>query len=311
MSKTVKRILSMLLCAALLFGMAPLDGFVGLELPKLSSLFATKATALEDDYSVGDIIEFGSYPQEKVEDNALITTLNSLPQLWKSYGYYSGTGSWNGEMTASDYMQYCDVTYAKQKYRGVRFSAYRPYDTGYACSETYSQQDDNGYYINTVYWFKWEPLQWRVLDPSSGLVMSNKIIDAQPFHNTAYTISGYSGSSYYSYTYQSKDSTIAPSDYNASSIRAWLNEDFFGSAFTKSQKMQIRSTTASGYTSVVNDKLFLLDLRDVFNSTLYMKTMEEHVMQVARLMRNAKAKAVIHGLYDLIMKLGGVRAHIK
>ena len=45
MSKTIKKALSILLCAALLFGAAPLNGFVGLQLPSLSSLFAVKAQA--------------------------------------------------------------------------------------------------------------------------------------------------------------------------------------------------------------------------------------------------------------------------
>ena len=47
MSKMVKRVLSMLLCAVLLFGAAPLNGFVGLKLPSLSALFAPKAQAAD------------------------------------------------------------------------------------------------------------------------------------------------------------------------------------------------------------------------------------------------------------------------
>ena len=47
MSKTVKRVLAAVLCAALLFGAAPLNGFVGLPLPSLSSLFAPLARAEE------------------------------------------------------------------------------------------------------------------------------------------------------------------------------------------------------------------------------------------------------------------------
>ncbi|MBQ9552276.1 MAG: leucine-rich repeat protein [Clostridia bacterium] len=47
MSKTIKKALSILLCAALLFGAAPLNGFVGLELPSLSSLFAWIAHAAD------------------------------------------------------------------------------------------------------------------------------------------------------------------------------------------------------------------------------------------------------------------------
>ncbi|MBQ9551680.1 MAG: leucine-rich repeat protein [Clostridia bacterium] len=48
MSKTLKKLLSMLLCAALLFGVTPLNGFDGLRLPKLSSWFAVKAEAANE-----------------------------------------------------------------------------------------------------------------------------------------------------------------------------------------------------------------------------------------------------------------------
>ena len=54
MSKTIKKVLSVLLCAVLLFGAAPLNGFVGLRLPSLSSLFAVKAQAADTSGTCGD-----------------------------------------------------------------------------------------------------------------------------------------------------------------------------------------------------------------------------------------------------------------
>ena len=57
--------------------------------------------------------------------------------------------------------------------------------TGYTLVENNGNQYNNNYYNETNYWFKFEPLQWRVLDASEGLVVSVKSIDAQPFNNFA------------------------------------------------------------------------------------------------------------------------------
>ncbi|MBR2418498.1 MAG: hypothetical protein IKB12_07680, partial [Clostridia bacterium] len=49
-------------------------------------------------FKVGDVIEFGSYPQTEVKDEVLIAELNALvPEWdeWTSYGYYSGDNKTN------------------------------------------------------------------------------------------------------------------------------------------------------------------------------------------------------------------------
>ncbi len=62
--------------------------------------------------SKGDIFEFGSYPQTKVEDAQLLLKLNSCELNWISYDYYSGTGKWyDGKMESSDFMKYADVDF--------------------------------------------------------------------------------------------------------------------------------------------------------------------------------------------------------
>ncbi len=190
--------------------------------------------------NIGDIIEFGSYPQAEVTDSTLISTLNSLVTSWTSYDYYTGTGNWyDGKMAPSDYMKYTDVIYNNTKYRGVYFTAYRPYCTGYISSPSNTYQDDNDYYTNTTYWFKYEPLNWRILDPNEGYVMCESIIDSQAYQNTVYrSESGGYGGSYY----QDATRTTLADDYAASSLREWLNDDFYNTAFTSSEKAQIGTT---------------------------------------------------------------------
>jgi hypothetical protein len=229
-------------------------------------------------YKVGDIIQFGSYPQSKVTDSATITALNNKAPAWDnwtSYGYYSGTGS-SGTMKQGDWMRYTDTTYNGNKYRGVKFTQYRPYYTLYNSSSSNTYQDDNGYNTNTVYWFKFESIDWRVLDPSTGLVMCEPIIDSQPYSNTIYS----NGGGTYGYFNDASYKNYA-SDYETSSIRKWLNEDFYNTAFTDSEKKEISTTTlnndgyytsngTTGYEKLdsneTKDKIFLLSYNEVRNS---------------------------------------------
>ncbi|MBR2417229.1 MAG: hypothetical protein IKB12_01225 [Clostridia bacterium] len=264
--KTMKKILSALLVVVMCLTSAPLSGF--------------ELTAEAADYKVGDIIQFGSYPQSKVTDSATITALNNKAPAWEnwtSYGYYTGTGSY-GTMKQGDWMRYTDIMYNGNKYRGVKFTQYRPSYT-YGSSSNNKYQYDNGYITNTVYWFKFEPIDWRVLDPATGLVMCETIIDSQPYSNTIYYNSGASDS-IYAYFNDSSYKNYA-SDYETSSIRQWLNNDFYHTAFTDSEKKEINTTTLNNdghYTSVgttgyekldsnsTNDKIFLLSYNEVRNS---------------------------------------------
>lgn len=267
MKKTMKKILCTVLVVVLCLTSAPLSGLVGLN-------YKAEAT----NYKIGDIIQFGSYPQSKVTDSATITVLNNKAPAWDnwtSYGYYSGTGDY-GTMKPGDWMRYTDITYNGNKYRGVKFTQYRPFFTFKSSSfDTY--QDDNGYRTNTVYWFKFEPIDWRILDPATGLVMCETIIDSQPYSNTIYK-KGSGGT--YGY-FNDASFTNYASDYETSSVREWLNNDFYNTAFTDSEKEEINTTTLNNdgyYTSVettgyekldsnsTNDKIFLLSYNEVLNS---------------------------------------------
>ena len=250
-----KRILSIILALVLTLSAIPFGGMI-----------SSYAKTIEE-YSVWDIIEFGSYPQSKVTNTSLISSLDSISKSWISYGYYSGTGDRaDGQMTAKDYMKYADISYGGNKYRVVKFTSYRPCLTGYTCSSDNSYQDDNGYYTNNVYYFKYETLKWRILDPAEGYVMCESIIDSQTFNNYMY----YNGNNYYS----NSSCTYYASDYANCSIRQWLNNDFYNTAFSSSGKSKIvtaeyenKSTWDSEYDSTTTyDKITLLSYWDAVNS---------------------------------------------
>lgn len=219
----------------------------------------------------GTIINFGSYPQSKVTDSATISALDSVTKNWKSYNYYSGTGDYDdGNMEPSDYMKYADIKLGGNKYRAVTFSEYRPRYTGYKSSASYSYQDDNGYYTNKVYYFKYEPLKWRVLDASTGLIVCDFAIDSQAYNN--YNLC--TDSTYESF-WGDSDKNHSASDWENSSLRAWLNNEFYNVAFNEVQQVKIRELTRENNDSSfgtfdskpTSDKITLLSFNDVLNTS--------------------------------------------
>ncbi len=269
MKKKLKSALSLLLCMIMVFGAVAVGG------EGIGELFnGGKAEAAE--YSVGDIIEFGSYPQSEVtkeSDSATYAKLEAATKNWISYGYYSGEGIYAvtgyGTMKPGDWMKYADITLGGEKYRAVRFTQYRPDYTYRSSSSDHSFQVDNGYTVNNIYYFKYEPLKWQVLDPKTGLVLSKSIIDSQAYSNTIYSNSK-------GYTNDAAGENYA-NNYATSSIRKWLNEDFYNTAFTSTQKQNILPTTLnnkafstsySEYDSVsTTDNVFLLSYSEAQNAS--------------------------------------------
>lgn len=268
-----KSLLALTLVLIMVLGVAPLNELAGVD---WASLFAPKAEAVGKTYKVGDIVEFGSYPQSKVTDSSLVSALNKASKKWISYGYYSGEG-YGGSMIQGNWMKYADFAYNGTKYRAVTFSQYRPSFTCTLSSSSYTDQDDNGYTPNNIYYFKYEPLKWRILDPSTGLVLCESIIDSQAYSNTVYD---YGTDPYHpgptpAY-WNDAEHTHYANDYATSSIRAWLNDDFFNTAFSSSQKASILtseldnkaySTSYSEYDSETTyDKVFLLSWSEMQNT---------------------------------------------
>ena len=233
-------------------------------------------------YEVGDIIAFGLYPQSEVKDDIILSELCLLAPKWDewiSYSYYSGTGNY-GSMEQGDWMRYIDILYNGSKYRGIMFTQYRPTATIKESVNELSEQKSNNYYTNTIYWFKYESIRWRVLEPNEGLIMCETIIDSQPYNNTIYRNSAVTENRY-AYFNDSMHTNYA-SDYATSSIRAWLNNDFFNTAFTDEEKRKIKNSVIEnlsyntltenvGYEkldgSVTNDKIFLLSYDEVLNKS--------------------------------------------
>ncbi len=170
-----------------------------------------------------DTIYFGSYPQSEITDETITQSLiniagNPLTDTngWINYNYFV-------EGAVTDCMYYKDVTLDTIKYRGVYIKSYRPTTTELESIPEYSRQDDYGYNVGSVYWFKFEPISWLVIneDGEYATLVCNLIIDSQQYD---YDSDGYDN------------------NYAQSTIRAWLNDNFYNTAFSELQKRIIKTT---------------------------------------------------------------------
>lgn len=216
-------------------------------------------------------IYFGEYPQTKVVDNGIVATLSQMSGArpakanagsWTDYGYYN-------EGSLDEYMWYMDLEYQGERYRGVYFTSYRPEGTNDPCNADSSDQDDHNYFVDTLYWFKWEPIEWRVLEKSGGeaFIMSNVILDMLQFYHESTGTRTLNGE------------TVYVNNYKESDIRAWLNDDFLSQAFDKYEQKLIKTSvvdnsaaTSDNESSIkfdcanTEDKVFLLSYQDMLNS---------------------------------------------
>lgn len=204
-----------------------------------------------------EIIELGSYPQSKVEDPVLAFKLSEMTgkrpkransYLWTSYGYFINNDN------KKDYMWYTDIELDGEKYRGVYFIFNRPSMLKGGTDE-HSAQDSNGYKPTAIYWFKYEPLRWEVLEKNErwAYVASEKIIDSQDYSHTDKALNGEEGANVWA----------------ESSIRCWLNSCFIDTAFSEEEKKKILISEHAyrENSDEVNfsekDRIFLLSLKDM------------------------------------------------
>lgn len=230
--------------------------------------------------TTGDIIYYGNYPQSIVYDSSLKNILTekagTLPTSddslkWTPYNWYISSSN------ETKYAWYIDLDIdedGQNDYRGVYFTSYRPYCILDESSSFSSKQYENGYRISNIYWFKYEPLEWRILNNNEGdyLAMSNKIIDCEQ-----YSVFSSRGEVKTKVDYQGNSSSAYPNNYQFSDLRTFLNVDFYNSAFSVDEQKRILTTivdnsaSSTGNSSNVyacentEDKIFALSYQEVTN----------------------------------------------
>ncbi len=234
----------------------------------------------------GDNIYFGSWPQSEVTETSLVATLNSkagaLPVNgnnadWTSYKYYI-----EGSNT-TDFMWYKDIEHNGGKYRAVYFTSYRPYNTYYNSTDSHTYQDDNGYTTSTLYLFKWESVKWDILteEGETALLICDMLLDAQAYQNCCINDSGdyYATDDVGNILIDKNGNKIYANNYAYSTIRVWLSETFYETAFTDMQKSIIQMTEidnsaeSTDYSSNsyacenTKDEVFLLSFAELTNDS--------------------------------------------
>lgn len=188
----------------------------------------------------------GTYPQTRVTNERLLNVLNSYVTApsygsdrgWTRYNYYS-----NGVI--DNYMWYYDLRYGGAYYRAVYFTKYIPTMCTDEASETKGQQKENGYEKGTIYWFKYEPIKWKVLSfgGENATLMSSVVLDSQPFDYA--------------------EGPIYSNNYYNSSIRAWLNNTFLSSikgsfSFSNIRYYDVAKDMEIPSDNLMADRIFLL-----------------------------------------------------
>ena len=183
----------------------------------------------------GDVVYFGSYPQTAVTDEAIVAVLTKaagvLPtaedsKKWTSYKYY-----FDGNNDV-DYMWYIDFEYEGERYRGVYFTSYKPVFFNQTSSREDEWQKEHGYEVGKVYWFRYDPIKWRILEEKQCelLLMSELLIDSQPYQTE------YAEGEDKEYYLKGANHSVYANNYEHSTIRTWLNDTFYHTAFSDFQR---------------------------------------------------------------------------
>ena len=247
-----------------------------ITLSSCSIINSLKKTDKKEDKECYANTSFGKYPQTKVTKESLIQELNIISgpkptatykYLWTDYNYY-----YNGVVTS--YMYYQDIDYDNDgdyDYRGVYFTKYRPVlttDTEIDESqlEKYSNQHLNGYDINTIYWFKYETIKWNIVDENDGkkMLVSSLVLDSQEYYPSVLDDEQFYHNGGIGYA----------NNYALSNIRKFINNDFYNTAFTDSEKEKIETTLVDNSLESTDglkdkcicedtyDKIFLLSCKE-------------------------------------------------
>ncbi len=178
----------------------------------------------------GKTLTYGLYPQSRVSEPSTVVALENFSRLasTESNGWYF----------------YNDEYYTKK--------VANPYDDSYTF--------DNGTTIakGTTYWFKCEPIEWKILTNSDNTysLVSTNLLDAHLFDDDE------------------------SNNYKNSEIRSWLNKDFYNIAFSLNssliQTVEVDNSSSSTDNSLItpnmhtcdntNDKVYLLSYKDYLNA---------------------------------------------
>lgn len=194
-------------------------------------------------------VTYGLYPQKNVNDSTLVSALNELADsgLPEANGWYLYNNGYYAKVSATPYNEDSKI---------------REFDNGTEIEE------------GTTYWFKCEPITWNVLSNNNSeyYILSSVLLDAHCYDASMNDE-------------EIDDVTIHPNNYELSDIRAWLNKEFYNSAFAL-HNSYIQETTVDNSASTTDssdneyvcdntqDNVFLPSYQDYMNSSYGFSTYE-------------------------------------
>ena len=187
--------------------------------------------------SADNTLTYGLYPQTHVTNKIIIDALELLTHK-ENNGWYLLNGDYYAKATA---------TYAASQQSNVGKREF---------------EDGEEIIVGTTYWFKCEPVRWKVLSTEENeyLLLSSILLDARRYYSTS----------------SSKTASFA-SNYMNSEIRGWLNGDFYNSIFRLNdscvQTVVVDNSAATTYSSSnayacsdTEDKMYFLSYQDYLNT---------------------------------------------
>ena len=184
-------------------------------------------------------IIYGMYPKTHISKQSLINSLNALT-----------------EPEANSWYLYNNEYYAKVVAHPHTWQSYIP-----------EFNDGIEIYEGDTHWFKVEPIKWKLMyhDTWNGTyyIVAEELLDAQAFYHSK----------------QNRiidEKTVYPNNYEYSDIRAWLNDEFYSSAFyfnntfvleTKVNNGASTTYSSSGpyYCNMTYDHVFFPSYKDYTN----------------------------------------------
>ena len=234
----------------------------------------------------GNYIYFGYWPQTLERDETVVAKLNEIagkPPLPRDK---ENPFNWESH-EGTTYMWQKIVIHNGTKYLGVQMNDYRA--SGVYSLTSYIMK--NGYFTFEVYWFKYEPIKWRILTTSgnSAFIMSDIALDSFSIQPNRKSENRDGLFAEYNNSTGVPDGTYA-NNWEYCFLRGWLNETFYNEVFNGLQKEIIktmkldnsaRSSNPNDYPKYYGygenagknkfadqckdtyDKIFLLSLRDI------------------------------------------------
>lgn len=187
----------------------------------------------------GHICRFGSYPQRRVIDQSIIDRFESdgKPTLTNLNGWQPMFKT----KTGVAYTWYKDKEIDGKKYRAIYFMRYRQVFTIRPTDIQPSVQRVANYLPMRIHVFAYEDIEWNILDISyrSATLVASVGLDCGEFNGCELC-----------------------ADWECSTIRHWLNEDFLNTAFTEEQRARL-------WHNADDDSVTLLDADLEFNNKHY------------------------------------------